>query len=212
MAVKRLKLISRLCLIALVLVIGCKKKQPRQVGTEPNSSSQQQVTSGQSDSKPTLSKIISRARTWGPILTNWYGKQAPDFTVTDLSGKKHTLSEYRGKNVMLIFWATWCGPCIMEIPHLIDLRNTLGQDKLEMLAISFIGPMNSTDRIKQFVANRPDINYTVTATDAGSMPKPYNLIDTIPSSFFIDPHGRIKLVTSGLISLSDTKAIIEAER
>lgn len=216
MALNRVKLIGWLCLVALVAIIGCKKEpQPPPASqqdspqAEPNSTIQQQPAA---NPKPTLRSIAARARGWGPTLTNWYGKQAPDFTVTDLAGKTHTLSEYRGKNVMLIFWATWCRPCIMEIPHLIELRNTIGEDKLAMLAISYIGPMNSADKIRKFVAVNTVINYTVTATDPDAMPKPYNLINSIPSSFFIDPQGRIKLATQGLIPLSDTRAIIEAER
>ncbi len=197
-------------LLAAGVLIGCKKEPKSQA--EPNNPAQQQNTSTESGSKPTLSSIIYHAKTWGPALTNWYGKQAPDFTVTDIAGKTHNLSDYKGRNVMLIFWATWCRPCIAEIPHLIELRNTIGQDKLAMLAISYIGPMNSADKIKKFIAANPVINYTVTATDPANVPKPYNIISSIPSSFFIDPQGRIKLVAEGLISISDTKAVIEAER
>ncbi|MFH1371950.1 MAG: TlpA disulfide reductase family protein [Planctomycetota bacterium] len=214
MAIKRVKPISWFCLVALVAIIGC-KKEPKSNPAEPNNPSetaQQQTTPAADDSRPALRDIIARARGWGPTLTNWYGKQAPDFTVTDITGKKHTLSEYRGKNVMLIFWATWCPPCIMEIPHLVELRNTIGEDKLAMLAISYIDFRNKPETVKKFVAAKPIINYTVTATDIDVMPRPYNLVNSIPSSFFIDPEGKIKIATEGLIPLSDTKAIIEAER
>jgi hypothetical protein len=100
----------------------------------------------------------------------------------------------------------------MEIPHLVELRNTIGEDKLAMLAISYIDFRNKPETVKKFVAAKPVINYTVTATNINAMPRPYNLIDSIPCSFFIDPEGRVKLATEGLIPLSDTKAIIEAER
>jgi peroxiredoxin len=165
-----------------------------------------------SNPRPTLNSIIARRRGWGPAYTNWYGKEAPDFTVTDITGKQHKLSDYRGRNVMLIFWATWCRPCIMEIPHLIELRNTIGEDKLAILAISHIEPMSSTETVKKFVALNPVINYTVISTDIMAMPEPYNLVNSIPSSFFIDPQGKIKLATEGVVPLPDIKAIIEAER
>ena len=162
--------------------------------------------------KLTISDIIDRRRSWGPAFTNWYGKEAPDFTVTDLNGKKHTLSEYRGKNVMLTFWATWCPPCIAEIPHLIELRKQISEDKLVMLAISYIDPRNSTEAVRNFVTANPVINYPVTSTDEATMPKPYNFINSIPSSFFIAPDGKIKLATEGMVPFPQMKAIIEAER
>ena len=183
---------------------GCKEK-PQPIPAEHNNPSANPAD------KPGLSSIVAQARGWGTSFTRWHGKEAPDFTVTDLDGKKHTLSEYKGKNVILVFWATWCRPCIIEIPHLIELRNSLSEDKLAILGISYIGPMNSADTIKKFVVRNPSINYTVTATDMATMPRPYNLITGIPSSFFIDPQGKIKLATEGLISLNDTRAIIEAE-
>ncbi len=86
--------------------------------------------------KISLHNVLSAARTWGPIHTSWYGKEAPDFTMTDINGKEHKLSDYRGRDVMIIFWATWCMPCVIEVPHLISLRNAIGEDELAMLAIS----------------------------------------------------------------------------
>jgi peroxiredoxin len=155
--------------------------------------------------KPKLSDVINAARTWGPAFTPWHGKAAPDFTLTDITGKKHKLSDYRGKDVLIVFWATWCRPCHMEIPHLIELRKTASEDNLAMLAISNEKP----ELVKGFVA-QAQMNYTV-LTDPGTLPSPYNTVNAIPSSFFIDRQGKIKLGTSGLISLEEIKAILQAE-
>ncbi|MHC4559160.1 MAG: DUF4432 family protein [Planctomycetota bacterium] len=155
--------------------------------------------------KASLNDIITAAKTWGPVYTSWYGKPAPDFALTDITGKEHKLSDYRGKNVLIIFWATWCGPCRIEIPHLIELRKTVGEDDLGMLAISNERP----DLVKKFAA-QAKLNYTV-LIDRGTLSGPYNTIRAIPSSFFIDPEGKIKLASSGLVSLNEIKAILEAE-
>jgi peroxiredoxin len=162
-------------------------------------------TSPHVSAKTTLQDIIDAARTWGPAYTTWYGEPAPDFTLVDITGTGHSLSDYRGKNVMLIFWATWCGPCLQEIPHLIELRKTVSEDDLVMLAIS----NERLDLVKYFV-DRAKINYLV-LIDQGSLPGPYNTVNAIPSSFFVDPEGKIKLATRGLISLEEIKAILEAE-
>jgi peroxiredoxin len=155
--------------------------------------------------KATLNDVIRAARTWRPAYTFWFGREAPDFTLTDINGKKHKLSDYRGKDVMIIFWATWCGPCIMEIPHLIALRNIIGEDKLAMLAIS----NENAALVKRFAAGRK-INYTVLLS-RGDMVRPYSMVRAIPSSFFIDAEGRVKLATEGTISLGEIKAILQAE-
>jgi len=153
----------------------------------------------------TLSEVVRGARTWQPAFQNWYGKSAPDFTLPDIAGKNHTLSDYRGRNVMIVFWATWCNPCLREIPHLVELRNTIGNDKLAILAISNEEPY----RVRHF-SDKQNINYTVLLA-AKSLPSPFSNVNAIPCSFFIQPDGKIKLATVGLLSLAPMKAIIHAE-
>lgn len=209
-------------ILAMGAILGC-KKQPQIGGQNTNNIEQKTDSNGVKDNnsppsskpaspKPTLNEIIRRSTSWEPIFTNWYGKDAPDFTVTDLNDKKYQLSEYKGKTVMLTFWATWCGPCITEIPHIIELRKQIGEDKLVILGISYTDQRNTPERIRKFVAANPVINYPVTATNPEIMPSPYNLINGIPCSFFIDPQGKIKLATEGLIPFAQMKAIVEAER
>jgi thiol-disulfide isomerase/thioredoxin len=210
--------------LAVGVLTGCKKeplnsaKKAEEVNSvispktpEPNAAVKP-VAQPADAPKTTVRDIIAKRRGWDPIYPNWYGKEAPDFTLTDIKGVSHTLSEYRGKNVMLTFWATWCGPCIREIPHLIELRKTYSEDKLAILGITFIGPMNSAETVKKFVAKNPVINYTIISTDGEKIPKPYNEIDAIPTGFFIDRQGKFKLVTEGAITLTQMKQIIEAEQ
>jgi len=208
-----------LIMVSLAAIIsGCKKEPAPQTPTEesraetslPESEFSKPATRPLGGLKMSLDDVIRSAKTWGPSFPRWRGQPAPDFVLTDISGRQHKLSDYRGKDVMLIFWASWRSPCRAEIPDLIELRNTVGQDKLAMLAISYISPINSLEMIRDFVAENK-INYTVLAAKSSDMPAPYNLVDSIPSSFFINPQGKIKLATIGLLTLSDIKAILQAE-
>jgi len=193
---------------AMVISAGCKKQNSEQ-NTNPNGMEPRQQ-------KPTanlnLYDVIRFRRGWDTTFTSWYGKMAPDFYLTDITGKRHRLSDYRGKDVMLVFWATWCGPCIMEMPSLIELRKTSGEDKLAMLAISYIStmPPNTTDRVKAMVEQRK-LNYTVFSVDISEVSAPYNQVTAIPCSIFIDPEGKIKLATVGVLHVDAIKAILQAE-
>ena len=151
-----------------------------------------------------LVSIIRSRTTWNPTMTEWYGKEAPDFTFHDLAGKTHKLAEYRGKNIMVVFWATWCGPCHAEIPHLIELRNEISADELAIIGIS----NESLDKIKPFAESK-EINYTVTSIQS-HLPVPFTYVRAIPTSFYIDKKGKIKLIVEGVATKQEFEAILKA--
>jgi peroxiredoxin len=227
----RLIFIISTIIFAIILTLpGCKKQPVEQAHTEhnhnkpppsapmvesPNKAAKPKVdiiASPKASPKTNLRDVIRAARTWGPAYSYSFGQKAPDFTLTDINGKQHKLSDYRGKDVLINFWATWCPPCLREIPHLIALRNTIGEDKLAMLAISYKSayPPETTEKVKNFVEQNK-INYMVFSTDMDTMPAPFNRITSIPCSFFIDSEGKIKLATEGLLSLGEIEAILQAE-
>ena len=192
-----------------LLIMGC-KEQPSEQPDVQQVKPTENIESP--DSSLSLADVIRSRRYWDTAFNSWFGKMAPDFTVTDINGRQHKLSDYRGKDVMLVFWATWCGPCIQEMPHLMELRKTTDEDKLAMLAISYVTtrPPNSAEAIKKLSEQRK-INYTVIPAERNQMPEPYNRINGIPCSFFIDPEGKIKLATLGVLSFNDSKAILQAK-
>ncbi|MFC1781543.1 redoxin domain-containing protein [Planctomycetota bacterium] len=128
----------------------------------------------------------------------WIGKNAPDFTVTDIKGTKHSLSDYKGKNVLVVFWATWCPACNLEIPHLIELRNMFEKDELAIITIS----NEDTEDLKEFVAEK-QMNYTVTVPGEAALLNPFAQVTAIPTTFFIDTQGVINDVIVGLVTLED---------
>jgi len=158
-----------------------------------------------------LGRVIARARTWGPAFQEWYGQEAEGFTLVDLEGKGHSLGDYRGREVMVVFWATWCRPCVMEVPELVELRRGVPEEELAILAVSYVGPGNSLEDIRSFVSAHPEMTYTILPAEADELPPPFNSVNAIPTSFFIDKEGKIKLATSGLLSVGEMRAIVEAE-
>lgn len=144
---------------------------------------------------------------WDVAFTSSFGKEAQDFTIEDIEGKTHRLSDYRGRNVMVVFWATWCPPCNLEIPHLIELRKTVAKDKLAILAISNEEP----ERLKSFAESK-DINYTVASLGGKTLPEPFANVASIPTTFFIDADGKIKFAAVGVVSLADAKVIMNTDQ
>lgn len=152
-----------------------------------------------------MEDIVNSRKTWEVVFESWTGKSAPDFTVDGTDGQVHKLSDYHGRNLLVVFWATWCPACNAEIPHLIDLRKMYGEEELAILALS----NESLDVLKNFAAKK-DINYTI-VTPGENLPAPFSNVTSIPTTFFINPDGKIKLAALGLVPLKEARAIVEAE-
>lgn len=153
----------------------------------------------------TIDDVIRVRKHWDPAFTDWTGKQTPDFELADIGGKNHKLSNYKGIPVMLVFWATWCGPCRQEIPGLIELRKEFPPDKLAIIAIS----NEKGDTVREFLKQVP-VNYTVITAPQSVMSPPFNMINAIPATFFIDKGGVIRLASEGFVLESEVKMILKA--
>jgi len=113
--------------------------------------------------------------------TSVSAQTAPDFTLTDINGKEVSLSDYKGKVILLDFWATWCGPCRMEIPSFIQLQDEY-KDDVVVLGISLDqgGPKDVVP-----FAKKMNINYPVVYGD-GNVVQAYGGVRSIPTTFVID--------------------------
>jgi peroxiredoxin len=130
-------------------------------------------------------------------------KQAPDFTLTDISGKPLRLSDYRGKVVVLDFWATWCEPCKQEIPHLIDLQSKYAQ-RVQVLGIS----MDDDDKPVRTFQQQYKMNYPI-AVGTSSLADQYGGVLGLPITFVIDGQGRIAKRYIGAAEFSGIEAEVQ---
>jgi thiol-disulfide isomerase/thioredoxin len=112
---------------------------------------------------------------------------APDFTVKTLDGRELTLSQLRGKTVLIDFWATWCAPCRESIPHLVHLYKTYDRERFELIGMSL--DRGDTRAVENF-AKSMDIPYPI-AVAPEAVAKGFG-VTKIPTTIVIDGEGKIR--------------------
>jgi thiol-disulfide isomerase/thioredoxin len=130
---------------------------------------------------------------------------APDFTLNDASGQPVRLSDFRGKVVLLNFWATWCGPCKAEIPLLMEFQRTYRNRHFVILGVSLD---ESWDSVKPYMDEKK-MNYRVMVGNADVAHR-YGGPEVVPTTLIIDKSGRIAATHLGLCSRSEYEADIQA--
>lgn len=129
---------------------------------------------------------------------------APDFTLKEVNGKSLTLSDLRGKVVVLNIWATWCPPCRKEIPDFIDLQKELGSKGLQIIGVSV--DQQGMSVVKPFVKQH-GMNYPV-MVDNGIVSQEYGPIKYVPTTFVIDREGYIQGYAPGMLTKDILKPVL----
>lgn len=129
----------------------------------------------------------------------WIGKPMPDLVVKTLDGGEFSLATMKGRPVVIDFWATWCPPCVKEIPHFVSLRGEVPEGDLAMVGISG----EDADVLEKFI-RKNGINYPIAS--ASKFGKPYSMVTGIPTTFFIDRNGVLKDVAVGYHDLATLRA------
>src|SRR5712692_9740143 len=124
---------------------------------------------------------------------------APDFSLESLEGKTMRLSDFRGKAVLLNFWATWCGPCKIEMPWFVELQNQYGREGLQVVGVAMDDA--SKEDIAKF-AKDMGVNYPI-LIGKESVGDQYGGIPALPESFFIGRDGKIMDKIIGLKGKSE---------
>lgn len=129
----------------------------------------------------------------------------PDFAMPDLDGKLRDINEWDGKIIIINFWATWCAPCMEEIPDLIELQNRYGKQGLQVIGIA----IDKEENVREF-AKKMGINYPLMASEtAGELSSLYgNHIGGLPFTAIINRDGKITEAIIGILDIPRAEKIL----
>ena len=125
-------------------------------------------------------------------LKPWSGGATPPLALEDLAGRTHDLADYRGKVVLVNFWATWCEPCRAEMPSMDRLRSSLQGKPFEVLAVNLAEPRS---RIESFLVQMP-LRFPLLRDRDSAVAKAWRA-RVLPASYLIGRDGRIRYVAYG---------------
>ena len=134
----------------------------------------------------------------GPVKGKLIGSLAPDFELPTLEGKNIKLSGLRGKAVLLNFWATYCGPCKIEMPWFVELQNQYGPQGFQIIGVAMDDA--STEDIAKF-AKELGVNYPI-LLGKEEVGQSYGGVSVLPTTFFVDRDGKVIAREFGLQSRS----------
>jgi peroxiredoxin len=139
------------------------------------------------------------------VTTPLVHKKAPEFVRRDLDHKKLGLNAYRGKVVLLNFWATWCAPCQVEMPTFVAWQNKYGQHGLQIIGIS----MDDDPALVRAAYRKLKLNYPVAMGDV-KLGDLYGGVLGLPMTFLIDRHGEIRAEFQGETDLNKIETQLQS--
>jgi thiol-disulfide isomerase/thioredoxin len=133
---------------------------------------------------------------------------ANSFALKDMNGKKHTLAEYKGKWVVVNYWATWCPPCLEEVPDLVALYDSRKNKDLVILGVAF--DYENAKEVSDYV-NDMLISYPIVLGDDEVM-KQIGFSDTLPTSYIYNPRGEMIKVKHGLVTKQYLESLMPRQK
>ncbi len=125
------------------------------------------------------------------------GQTAPDFTLATLEGKTFRLADLRGKRVLVNFWASWCGPCVVETPDLVEANRLLRERNANVVFVG-VATQDAPDDVARFTSTR-GVDYTIVLDPKGATGNAYGVIG-LPATFLVDESGIVRKIVLGAIT------------
>jgi peroxiredoxin len=135
------------------------------------------------------------------------GDEAPDFTLVDLNGEEHRLSDYKGQGVFLNFWGTWCKPCAKEMPAMDRQYEIYKEQGVQVLAVNIA---QSDFEVQRF-ASQYGLDFPIVIDKTKSVMETYN-IKPLPTTLLINPDGKIEQIVRGEMTEQDIAGFMEQIR
>lgn len=132
----------------------------------------------------------------------------PDFIVLDGNGEEVSISEYRGKKVIVNFWASWCPPCIREMPEFQSLHNELDEEETILLAINLTDGQRETKTLADNFLAENNLNLNVLYDTVGNAFYEFG-VTSIPQTFFLDEEGTVQYSILGMTDKVTLDAVLE---
>ncbi len=130
---------------------------------------------------------------------------APEWTLKDLEGRDVTSAQFKGKVVVVDFWATWCGPCVMEIPGYVEIQKKYGPDGLIIVGVSL--DQKGPAHVKKFAVAR-GMNYVVVMGD-DKVVEAFGGVEAIPTTFIVGRDGKIVHRKTGAMAHDEYEKLVK---
>jgi thiol-disulfide isomerase/thioredoxin len=133
---------------------------------------------------------------------------ANNFVLKDTVGKKHTLSQYKGKWVIVNYWATWCPPCLEEVPDLVALYDSRKNKDVMILGVAF--DYQSAQEVAEYVDDML-MSYPIVLGDDETI-KQIGSADVLPTTYIYNPRGELVKTKRGLVTKQYLEAVMTSEK
>lgn len=140
------------------------------------------------------------------LLLTTINVAASEFVFKDMQGGVQRLSDYKGKWVLVNFWATWCPPCLEEIPDLVEMHNARKASDFVVIGIAMSSSMDSVNAF----AKQMEISYPIVFGDEKTAAQIGKVV-ALPTSYLYDPTGKLVSYQAGMVTRADIEAFIRSK-